>query len=235
MSENELIIEQEHRKALRRSRIQKYFISAAKELLDAEGLSAITIRRVSSIAGYNSATLYNYFDDLNHLSFLACMEELENYNQILSERLRGINDPLEHCLTTADCFAEFSYKSPEIFWQLFYGCPEDRREAYVREYYELFPPNNSDQCTPFAQAKLTHNLEERHLILLSGCISAGYISRENAMEFIGASSMITRCLLEDRTKNKISMEEAVKRDYVYYRHMMRSYFNPEFQNLLEGF
>lgn len=235
MSETSQLAAQEQRKALRRGRIQRYFISAAKELLDTEGLSAITIRRVSAMAGYNSATLYNYFDDLNHLSFLACMEALENYNQILTQRLEGIEDPLDLYLTTADCFAEFSYKSPEVFWQLFYDCPEDRREAYVKEYYGLFPSDCSEKHQPLDEAKLTHNLDERHYIFLSGCIEAGYLSKENALQFIGLSSMITRCLLEDRTRGKLSEDEAVKLNYIYYRHVLKSYLNPQFRRLLEGF
>lgn len=47
-----------------------YFIDAANQIIENEGIESVTIRKVADIAGYNSATLYNYFNDLNHLLFL---------------------------------------------------------------------------------------------------------------------------------------------------------------------
>lgn len=232
LSKESIQTAQEQRKTLRRNRIKKYFVCAAKEILNSEGLSAITIRRVAEMAGYNSATLYNYFDDLNHLSFLACMETLEKYNKIVTQRVHGIENPIDLYLTTADCFSEFSYQEPEVFWQLFYGCPEEKRESYVKEYYELFPSETPESYQTLKRAKLTHNINQRNLIFLSGCIEAGYLTPENAELYDGISSMLTRCLLEDLTNKKITPEDALKKSHIYYRHLLKSYLEPEYQHLL---
>ena len=43
------------------------FIDAAFSIIETEGVENITIRKVAGIAGYNSSTIYNYFEDLDQL------------------------------------------------------------------------------------------------------------------------------------------------------------------------
>ncbi len=47
-----------------------YFIDATNEIIENEGIESVTIRKVANLAGYNSATIYNYFENLDHLIFL---------------------------------------------------------------------------------------------------------------------------------------------------------------------
>ena len=44
-----------------------YFIEATEKLIRSDGVEGLSIRKIASEAGYNSATLYNYFEDLEHL------------------------------------------------------------------------------------------------------------------------------------------------------------------------
>lgn len=57
----------ERKRQLQKKRMMHYFIDAAVQIIDEEGIDGVSIRKVADIAGYNSATLYNYFDDLPHL------------------------------------------------------------------------------------------------------------------------------------------------------------------------
>ena len=61
----------DEKKQIQKARIIHYFIEAAVKIIDEEGIEGVSIRKVADIAGYNSATLYNYFDDLPHL--LLCL------------------------------------------------------------------------------------------------------------------------------------------------------------------
>lgn len=54
-------------KELKRRRMMDYFISATVEIIDSEGVGAVSARRVADLAGYSYATIYNYFQDINHL------------------------------------------------------------------------------------------------------------------------------------------------------------------------
>lgn len=233
MADEEYGTIQEQRKQLRRNRIKRYFVSAAKEIIGTDGFSAITTRRVSEMAGYNSGTLYNYFDDLDHVVFLACMETLEKYNEIVAERVQGITCPIEKYLTTAECFSECCHQAPQIFWQLFYGCPVDKRENYVQEYYELFPHMQSEKYQTLEKAKLTHNVSQRNMLFLTESVEAGYLSMENAKLYDGLSSMITKCLLEDVIRGRLTAEQAQDKARLYYRHTLKSYLKPQFQHLIK--
>ena len=52
---------------LKRKRIMIYFIEATEKLIRSDGVEGLSIRKIASEAGYNSATLYNYFEDLEYL------------------------------------------------------------------------------------------------------------------------------------------------------------------------
>lgn len=57
----------EHNALLKKSRMTRYFIDAVVSLSDDMPVDAITLRQVAAAAGYNSATLYNYFQNMNQL------------------------------------------------------------------------------------------------------------------------------------------------------------------------
>ena len=52
---------------LQKKRTILYFIQAAEELIAEKGQDNITVREVANRAVYNIATLYNYFENINHL------------------------------------------------------------------------------------------------------------------------------------------------------------------------
>ena len=54
-------------KELQRRRMMGYFIDAAIQIIDEEGVEAVSARRVAELAGFSYATIYNYFKDLNDL------------------------------------------------------------------------------------------------------------------------------------------------------------------------
>lgn len=52
----------------------KYFVDATAEIIEEEGVENVTIRKVADRAGYNSATIYNYFQKSLISSF--CIDEM---------------------------------------------------------------------------------------------------------------------------------------------------------------
>ena len=62
------------KKLIQRRRIMKYYIEATYKIMEEEGIDMVTIRKISDIAGYNSATLYNYFENLDHLIAFASLK-----------------------------------------------------------------------------------------------------------------------------------------------------------------
>ncbi|MDR1061462.1 MAG: TetR/AcrR family transcriptional regulator, partial [Clostridiales bacterium] len=81
-------------RALRRQqRTVLYFIDAARDIIKKEGTKAATIRSVADLAGYTSATLYNYFDNLNHIIALATMNYLDAYAGETPKAVSGLKSP----------------------------------------------------------------------------------------------------------------------------------------------
>ena len=75
-----------------RGRIMTTFIRAAREIIDAEGIDNISIRKIASLTGMNSATMYLYFPDSDVLTTMALMGYLEKYCRALTVPLAEIID-----------------------------------------------------------------------------------------------------------------------------------------------
>lgn len=54
-------------KEMRRERTKQEFIHASKEIIEKLGIDQVSARRVGELSGYSYATIYNYFNDINHL------------------------------------------------------------------------------------------------------------------------------------------------------------------------
>ena len=72
---------------IKRKRVMILFIEAAEKMLRESGLASVSIRKVASEVGYNSATLYNYFEDLEHLILFASVRYLREYVASLQKAL----------------------------------------------------------------------------------------------------------------------------------------------------
>ena len=61
------------------------FVNVAYDLSVDEGIDSLTIRKIAENAGYNSATIYNYFENLDHLVFYTAMRSIKDYALALPE------------------------------------------------------------------------------------------------------------------------------------------------------
>ena len=109
------------KKNMRRNIRKSYFINAAAKIVEEEGIDAITVRKVADIAGYNSSTLYNYFQNLEHLVFLAAMKFIKDYTFDLPNYIEGAENSLERYIKIWECFCHYSFMRPEIYYTLFYS------------------------------------------------------------------------------------------------------------------
>ncbi|MCL2579511.1 MAG: TetR/AcrR family transcriptional regulator [Oscillospiraceae bacterium] len=210
-----------------------YFIEAADEIIQDEGVAALTIRKVADRAGYTSATLYNYFDNLNHLIFLATLKHLEEYNNEIALRVAGCKNPVEIYLVISECFCEYSFRDPEIYNLLFYGSIDEKVDAYTRQYYELFE-NKKDGLPTISKIIGVSNLYRRSLIMLMDCVESGFFSSENAIDFNDIAMLIYRGILRDVLDGKLTAQSATVKNMKYYCQLMRFYIEPEYRDLLDS-
>ncbi|EFI41625.1 TetR/AcrR family transcriptional regulator [Peptoniphilus sp. oral taxon 386] len=135
-------------KNLKEKRMMTYYINATREIIDEFGFEEVSIRKIADRSGYNSATLYNYFKNLEVLLIYASIGYLEDYIIELRSRLKEVKTPKEKYIMVYKVFNEFSFKNPDIYFNMFYGNQSKYLPEIIKDYYEIFPEelgSNADE------------------------------------------------------------------------------------------
>ncbi len=226
----------EKRIQLKQERIMNYFIEATEEIIKKEGIEGVTIRNVANLAGYTSATLYNYFDNLSHLIFLANMHYLEEYNNSLVDCISDCKNSIEIYMSVCKCFSIHAYEKPEIFELLFFSHGDEKFEKYTKQYYELYPEVNEHEGPEFLD-KMFHinNLYSRSYTMLENCVKDGYIEKCSARTFNDICLRFNKTILEDVKIGILDKEKALSMTIKYYYQLFGFYLKPEYKHLLEEY
>lgn len=213
------------KKTLQKRRMMGYFIDAAKQIIDERGIEALSAREVADIAGYNSATLYNYFDDLEHLTFYASLSYLKDYIYDLKCHMKSAKNPIERYLKVWECFCRHSYSMPKIYYEIFFGRHSTKLNNSIKDYYSIFPEELEDMEEDIKPMLLGQDIYERNLTLLRPCINAGYIKVEdidklNEMVILIYQGLLTRLV---KGQTNYSAEEAKEKTLFYLKQVFISF------------
>ncbi len=207
------------------SRMWTYFVDATAEIIEEEGMDKITIRKVADRAGYNSATIYNYFTELSHLVFFASMKFLKTYTEDVAIYMEKGKNPLEKYLLAWECFCKHSFKSPQIFHAIFIMDLGEHPEALLEEYYKLYPNdliNIPDELKPIL---FERNMDKRGLSLLQAAANEGKIKIENIDGINELTNLIWQGMLSNILNNRThyNLEEAEKITMNYINEVVRNH------------
>lgn len=226
----------EQREKIKHQRIIKYFIEATQEIIKKDGIENITIRKVAELAGYTSATLYNYFDNLKHVIFLANMRYLESYNNNLQACVENCENSIEIYMAVCKCFSIQAYNKPEIFGLLFFSHGNEKFEKYTTQYYELYPEQHTLTHPGFLDKMFRiNNLASRSFTMLENCIQNGFIERENAKDFNDICLRFNKTILQDVKDGELEKEKALELTLKYYYQLFSFFLKPEYKHLLENY
>lgn len=166
---------------IKRKRIMIYFIEATQKLIQSEGMEGLSIRKIATEAGYNSATIYNYFRDLEHLSLYGSMCYLRDYVVSLSRSLTPEMSSLEQFRTIYHCFNEIAFQHPDIFYNIFFGRHREMLGEVLQTYYcELFPDELSGMSKPLRRMMLYGSMQERDRVTMQAMVEEGFVAPEKA-------------------------------------------------------
>ncbi|NLX62063.1 MAG: TetR/AcrR family transcriptional regulator [Tissierellia bacterium] len=208
--------------SIRKKRIMTYFIDAADEIMREEGIKGVTLRKVAKKAGFNSATLYNYFENLDHLIFFAAMRYIKDYAQALPQYLKNANTAIDKFLLIWKCFCDYSFKDPEIYHAIFFADLDKDLEHYIVQYYKLFPEELGSHPKEVSTMLLKHNIFERGMAIIKECINEGSIRKEDAETLNEMATLIYEGILLRVIKDKISYDEAVHKTMKYIELVVNS-------------
>ena len=165
----------------RRKRIMVYFIEATRNLIQTEGVDGLSIRKIANEAGYNSATLYNYFHDLEHLTLFGSVCYLRDYVMALSTSLTPEMNSLERFRTIYRCFNDIAFRNPDIFHNMFFGRHSEMLGDVLHTYYyELFPEELADISESMRRMMVTGSMRERDWVTMQDMVQEGFVAPEKA-------------------------------------------------------
>ncbi|MGB5823250.1 MAG: TetR/AcrR family transcriptional regulator [Proteocatella sp.] len=211
------------KKAIQKKRIIKYFINAVIQIQEKEGLDAVTIRKVADIAGYNSATLYNYFENLDSLLFFASMEYFKEYINELPGKLEGEADSLKRYRIIWECFLKHSFNYPHNYYSIFFVKSESRPNEYLREYYTLFPLDTSGMSDDIKNMMTCEDLFSRGNIAINECVKQGYFKEEEGYELNDVITYIYESFLYRVINRDLDSDIAYEKINKYLSNMIEKY------------
>lgn len=216
-----------NKRIIKKHRSMSYFIDAAAKIMDEEGIEFITIRKVSDLAGYNSATLYNYFKNLDELILYASVSHLKEYILDLPNYLKDITDGIQQYYKIWECFLKHSFLHPEIYNIVFFGKCSSSLNNIIEEYYSIFPEELANQPQDLLPMLLGSNLYDRNLALLVKFENDGYLNKEdltsvNEMSILLYLGMLTKVINAGKDFNLESTTEITLK---YIKEILVSFMN----------
>ena len=171
----------QERRQLKQRRVTKLFIESAQHLIQEDGIKHLSIRKLSQVTGYSSATLYSYFSDLEELILYASIKYRKDYLQDLSREITPEMNELEQYRKIYEIFNTYSFAEPEVFYNMYFGRHSDAIDQIFDSYYDLYPEEMPTQATPLIQEMLgKRRLLECDMVLTRRLANAGFIRPENA-------------------------------------------------------
>lgn len=130
------------RKAVQRKRKMKYFIDATDEIIQREGTSAVTIRGVGDIAGFNSATLYNYFKNVEHLIYYSHMKYILELDEIVDQIYIKETDSSNRLKNLWSKFCEYTYHNVDAIYSLMLSDFSLEFNDVLHDYMSIYTSDN---------------------------------------------------------------------------------------------
>lgn len=207
----------------RKRKVMNQFIDAADELINEIGIEKITIRNVATKAGYNSATMYNYFENLDHLVFFGAMKNIKDYSLSLNLYLIGSENAMDRFLKVWECFCDYAYFKPEIYNAIFFPKLSKNMEHYISEYYSLFPDDLGIHHNTISTMLLKADIQERNMTTVIDCVTEKFISPDNADRLNDMTLLVFEGMLIRILRDIITYDDARNNTMDYIKAIVQSF------------
>ncbi len=164
----------------------------------------------------NSATIYNYFENLEHLKVFACLFVLDEYLEDLKNYIDNRNNSLENYLKIWECFIKHTKINTEAYYTIFFNKLERNVGEYIEEYRELFPPKIENFGPAVVKMIEESSVEKRNIALLENIASDGFIDIGEVIWINDISVFTYESLLYRMNKSELDKEygERKMNDYI---------------------
>lgn len=159
---------------------RKQYIEKAHEIMERDGIDAISIRSLAREAKCSSTNLYRHFENLDELLFYAQMYYLQDYVDDLEAHEKFWNNAWESRFGVWECYARQAFLHPAAYQAIFFSDMSEHLPEALREYYGMFPDGIAI-LSPYLQDMLRDgDFFSRDFYLALRCVDEKQISLENA-------------------------------------------------------
>ena len=199
-------------KDIKKKRTLKIFIEATRDIIEEKGIDQVTIRGVAKKAGYNSATIYNYFDNCNQLIFFASLDFLGEYSQAMPDYIADTDNELDRFIKMWECFCKYSFENPRIYYAIFTDNIGDHPEILMEKYFNIFPEKLDTAPEDLLPMLSDPDLSHRAAIASKPLIENDYLSPEIAHQMDNMITYIYHGMLTLMVNQRIkySSDQALK-------------------------
>lgn len=201
---------EDRNKELKKQRMYTYFIDAALSIIEENDINNVTIRAVADRAGYNSATLYNYFDNLDHLKYFAVLSYLNNYTESIDYHIQKTDTYLDRYKKIWLTFSTYAFQYSIYFQLLFFSELSHNSNEYIKQYYTYFPDLIEEKEPSLVAMLLEEKLVNRSRVLVEEAIKHDEISQEKGYKIDEMVLLIFQSLLENVKNEQLEPVEAYK-------------------------
>ena len=157
------------------------YVQITSRILEEEGVSGVTIRKVAERAHCTSAVLYKHFRSKDHLIMLASIRFLEPYiDEFLKQNARHDISSVQMDLLLWKTFIKEAFRDRPYYELMFFGDNKETLEDCVFEYYQMFPDVQQMVDGLTASIVFSGNLSEREHMRLRRAAIEGDLTTENA-------------------------------------------------------
>jgi len=155
------------------------YIESAERIIRSDGITGLTIRRLAEETGYNSATMYSYFEDLDELIMYATFKFRKEYLFRLSTEIMVEMSARAQYLKMYEIYCDLAFSDPEIFYNMYYGKYRYRLRTAYSEYYRLFPEEYVPQVPLIRDMFNAGDVYQSELAMLRHLVRSGELKEEN--------------------------------------------------------
>lgn len=196
----------------------RLFIDATIELILESDYDNVSIRKIGDKALFNSATIYNYFKNIDHLKSIAAVGLIESYILELEPAVLGSSNSLELLRNVWNVFLSNVYKDPKTYQILFARKKGKYTNLNMQEYYGLYPEKLEIMPEVLRGMLLAEDLKSRSMYLLSPCADEKFFKTEDLSDIDNQLQYVFYGLLND-----ILLDRTIS--YEDYMEMAKKYTN----------
>lgn len=220
------------RKDIQRARMWRYFIEAAVDVIENEGIRNVTIRKIAGHAGFTSSTAYNYFRDLSHLKFFASMRFTADYIEVLPAYMNKGTNTIEKWLYAWKCFCIHSFEQPEIYSVIFMEDLGSTPEEFLDEYYRIYKEDLIGLPEAIKPLVMEHSFAKRSATYIQSAVDEGMLAQKDVNFAADITLMIWKGMINTvlNKRRDFSKEEASEKTLLYVYESVIHLIPPEKQS-----